>query len=131
MYKCCQNCGRREKHPYSQFLIPDGLSWWGGKLVCKECERKLRNNEQCQFCFDVEDIKRRLKNLHSKDTNIDQLAFDVETIYGEHGYRRMSRDADIIEWIKGTRAYNDLTNVDDRIVNCMTGIWMLVLNGVK
>src|SRR5579885_1802474 len=96
----CDNCGRSFKQYKSV--------WWGGHLVCENCEWKLRNGWTLDFDFDIDELKARLQNLHSKSTDIDKLAYDIETLYGENGYRRMSRSYQIIEWIMTTKVYAEL-----------------------
>jgi len=133
----CQNCGRRKEGPiWAGCFTSFTHSWWGGKYVCSGCEWRLRKGLVCKFDFDIKVLRNRLQELSLiNGAALDDLAYDIESIYGEGGYRRISRDKEIRKWVKTTKVYTELFSFEERantdIVDTMTDIWTTVLNGVK
>lgn len=135
----CQNCGRRKDGPlWAGSLVSweRHYTYWGGKYVCSECEWKLRKGMILKFDFDINIIRSRLQSMSLlKNHELDDLAYDIETIYSEYGWRRHSRDADIVKWVKNTKVYKELFTFEERanadLVDTMTNIWSIVLGGIK
>lgn len=111
----CDNCGGQD------------VAWWGGYRICQGCLGMLKHGVECQFEFDPDILRGKLHNLFALDSSeLDQVAHEVERIYGENEYRRMSRDEDIRWWIWNSRAYAAMMKDHDPLVLSMTNITLLI-----
>ena len=87
----------------------------------------LEHGVECQFAFDPDILRGKLHNLFALNSDeLDQVAQEVERIYGENEYRRMSKDEDIRWWVWNSRVYAVLMKDYEPLVLSMTNITLLI-----